>query len=265
MKNIILIVILFLSSCSVDRLYTSGSYGSIKTYIAKPEYRDKDTTAVYISGSFGRGEHFQSGDFSNNMSSQNSSDDVKDDVKELFLLNIHKSFTRKNLNFYYGGGMTYGRYKFKSDFLDIVRANEKKEFYNFNTKIGVNFNLPTKRMDWRIIGLEFGYNYEFGPFQKTLQLIKNRKMSRVLVVNEKSVFSYNFNSEAVFKLKNNNVFGLGFFIGDVLNNPKELENRSSTFSGLFFSYKFKRYIFSFIREEGRRVNSSRIGLTYQLF
>ncbi len=266
MKNLILIVIsILLSSCGIDRVYTSSSYGSIKSYTAKPEYRDKDTAAVYISGGFSKGVNFQSGDYSRDVSSQNVSGDDNDDGKELFSLNIHKSFTRKNLNIYYGGGITYGRYKFKSDFLDIVRANEKKELYNFDTKIGVNFNLPTKRLDLRIIGLELVYNYEFGPYQNTLQSIKNKQISSVLVVDEKSLFSYNFNSEVVFKLRNNNTFGLGFFIGDVLNNPKELEDRSSAFSGLFFSYKLKRYVFSVVLESGHRVNSSRVGLTYQLF
>jgi len=122
-------------------------------------------------------------------------------------------------------------------------------------------------MDWRIIGLELGYNYEFGSYQNTLKRIKHRAedLSRILVVNEKSIFSYNFNSEAIFKLKNNNAFGLGFFSGDVLNNPKELKNKDSSFHGLFLSYKYKKYTFSFIREIGAEVRSSKFGLSYQLF
>ncbi len=264
MKELLIIILsLLFLSCGIDRIYTSGTYGSIKSYTAKPEYRNKDTSAVYISGDYNKSMYPQFGGYSNSGLPQKD----KEDIKNLISLTIHKSITRENFNFFYGAGGAYGNYIFKSDFFDIVKANEKKSFYSFNTKIGFNYNLPTKKMDWRIIGLELGYNYEFGSYQNTLKLIKERTedLPRILVVNEKSIFSYNFNSEAIFKLQHNNAFGIGFFVGDVLNNPKELKNRDSSFYGLFFSYKHKKYTLSFIREIGAEVKSSKLGLSYQLF
>ena len=265
MKKLLLIIIISLSlfSCGIDRIYTSGTYGSIKSYTAKPEYRNKDTSAVYISGNYSKGEHRQFGNYSTSELVQKETKDKKD----LMSLSIHKSVTRKYFNFYYGVGGTYGNYTFRSDFFDIVQVNEKQDFYSVNSKIGINYNLPTKKMDWRIVGLELGHNYEFGLYQNTLIRIKERAegLSRILVVNEKSIFSYNFNPEAVFKLKNNNAFGIGYFLGDVLNNPKELKNKDSAFYGLFFSYKHAEYTLSFITEIGNEVSSSKFGLSYQLF
>ncbi len=264
MKNLLIIILsLLLLSCGIDRIYTSGTYSSIKSYTAKPEYRNKDTSAVYISGDYSKGEHSQFGNYSTSGLAQKE----RKDTKDLMSLSIHKSITRENFNFYYGIGGTYGNYTFKSDFFDIVKLNEKKDFYSFNTKMGINYNLPTKKMDWRIIGLELGYNYEFGPYQNILARIKERAedLPRILVVNEKSFFSYNFNSEAVFKLKNSSAIGIGFFIGDILNNLEELKGKDSSFYGLFFSYRHKRYTFSYIEEIGNEVRSSKFGLSYQLF
>jgi len=49
--KIILITQLFLlSSCGVRRIYTSGSYGSLKSYTAKKEYSGERSSEIYVSG-----------------------------------------------------------------------------------------------------------------------------------------------------------------------------------------------------------------------
>jgi len=97
MKKILIIIILVsLFSCGIDRIYTSGTYGSIKSYIAKPEYRNKDTSAIYISGDYNKSMYPQFGGYSNSELSQKD----REDVKNLISLTMHKCITRKHFNFF---------------------------------------------------------------------------------------------------------------------------------------------------------------------
>ncbi|BAO76212.1 hypothetical protein [Winogradskyella sp. PG-2] len=45
-----------MTSCG-KRVYTSGTYGSIKSYTAKPEYRDENKKATYVSLDASFGSH----------------------------------------------------------------------------------------------------------------------------------------------------------------------------------------------------------------
>lgn len=246
----LLIFLMSLSSCA-ERIYTSATYGSMKSYTAKPEYRGENKSATYISGDFSSGKH------------ENDSEN-RADSKILLSLNAHRSITHKHFNFHYGLGGTYGNYKFGSDYTEYVRANEKNDFYSLNAKTGINFNLPTERMDWRIIGLEFAYNYEFGSYQNKLKEIKEN--TNALVLNENSILSFNLSSEVIFKLQEDKAIGLGFYIGDIISKIDNLEGESSAFVGYFLSYKFNNYTLSLINESGNEnISSVKFGLTYQLF
>ena len=58
--KIILITQLFLlSSCGVRRIYTSGSYGSLKSFTAKKEYSGERSSEIYVSGDLSTGKHEQ--------------------------------------------------------------------------------------------------------------------------------------------------------------------------------------------------------------
>jgi len=265
----VIIIIFTLNSCSTampSRVYTNGSYGALKNYTAKPEYRDKDTSAVYISGSIALGK--------NNI-------DISDDSKTLINANIHKSITRKNFNFFYGAGLTYGNYKFDGPSLieDFVLPTTKN-FYMLNSNIGANLNLPTKKMDWRVIGLELGYNYEFGPYHKTLNEINNANIPEYIAANQDNILYYSLSTEAVFKFKNQEALTLGLFAGDILNKKNDLrESSETTMRGYYVAYRFNKVTLSLLQQFTPQLenNSQRpfdgydsdrsikLGLSYQLF
>ena len=247
------VLILLLPFTSCKSVYTSGTYGAIKSYTPKPEYRDKDTSAVYVYGSYNDGNH-KAGKV--------------DDKKSIVAVGALQSFTRKHFNFHYGLGASYGSYNYRSSFitatLDSIKYG-RKAFYTANTRAGINFNIPAKNVDWRVLGGELAYHYEFGPHQKTLKEIKNT-VSNYLVYNQQSIFSYNFFTEVVFKQREDRVFSLGIFVGDILNKQEELKEQSSVFSGLFAAYRYRQFTLNFIAEAGREgIGSSQLGLSYQLF
>ncbi|MCD2257621.1 hypothetical protein [Psychroserpens luteolus] len=246
-----LIGFFMLSSCG-KRVYTSGTYGAIKSYTAKPEYRGENKSGTYVALDLARGSQ----DVTNNVT----------DKKVLISVRGHRSITRKYFNFYYGLSATLGHYKFGGPITNEV-DEDSKAFYSLNTKSGINLNLPTKKMDWRIVGVELVYNYEFGPYQNTLDKAKNNNEDPALLIfNKKSIFSYNVSTEAVFKLKNDRALGLGFYIGDILNKTGNLKDENSEFIGVSMSFRVRRFTFSLLSESGKEdIGTSKFGLTYQLF
>ena len=249
---IMLLVGFFMFSSCGKRVYTSGTYGAIKSYTAKPEYRGENKTATYVSLDLARGR-------------QDVTNDITD-KKTLLSVRGHRSMTRKYFNFYYGLGATLGNYRFGGPITTEVDESSKA-FYSLNTKSGINLNLPTKKMDWRIVGVELAYNYEFGPYQNTLDEAKNNNEDPALLVfNKKSILSYNVSSEAVFKLKNDRALSLGFYVGDILNKTGNLKGENSEFFGVFMTFRIKKFTFSLLSESAKEdIGTSKFGLTYQLF
>ncbi len=246
---LLIIVICFTVTSCGKRVYTSGTYGSIKSYTARPEYKGKNTKATYISTDYSSGD----------------AGGVRD-KKTLISVRAHRSITRKYFNLYYGLGGTIGNYKFGGPINENSNFNSEA-FYSLNSKAGFNFNLPTKRMDWRLVGAELTYNYEFGPYQNVLKEVKDsNEDSNLLIFNNKSMLYYNFTSEAVFKFNEDNTLSLGIYFGDLLNKTKDLKNRGSGFSGTFISYRFKKFTCSVVNEGGQAsIDTTKFGLTYQLF
>ena len=257
MKNLIKLLVIghliLLCSCGVDRIYTSGTYGSIKSYTEKPQFNGKKSSATYISGDISNGKHAQEGNSFK-------------DTKVLVSLNAHKSVTRKNYNLYYGIGATYGNYKFKEGFEDVIATGEKKSFYSINFKTGINYTMSRRIIDYRFIGLELAYNYEFGPYQDKLTQLKSLNNSALVIINKNPLFSYNLYSEYVFKIKDKNNLSIGFYVGDLLSDIEEnSENWRATFSGITLSFRHDKYIFSMVTQTGEaEIRSTKFGLTYQL-
>ena len=254
MKKAVLyiIFILLISSCGVERVYTPANYGAIKKYIAKPVYNNKDTTANYISLAVSNGKHpIREG---------------TNDTKLIGSLNYHHSKSFKKYNFYYGLGLNYGSYKFKNALIDVIVANETQSFYSINPKIGFSFKSTRPNIDYEIIGLELNYNYENGNYQNKLNEIE--PSSAIRVINEKSLFSLNIFSEILFKIDENNTIGLGLFSGGLLGLDEKKynieEGGGGHFSGLTFSYRFKKYIFAVVTEKGAlNIKSVNYSMTYQ--
>lgn len=236
-------IMILLQSCGT-MVYTSSSYGSLKSNTAKQEYRNKDTVANYIGANISIGEH-----------DRNSFDN---DNKFLVSVLAHRSKTKKYYNYYYGIGSGYGTHKF-----NLKQLTEKYTLWTFNSKVGINMNLPTSRMDWRLLGVEVGYTYESGPYQDKLSEIKEVELNS-LVFNKKSIWQYNFYTEAIFKLNHGKVFGIEIFIGDILNKTGELKEYDASFYGISLSYKFDKYTISLCNEAAKEgIGSTKLSLTYQ--
>jgi len=129
--KIILIVQLFLlSSCGVKRIYTSGSYGSLKSYTAKNEYQGMRSSEIYISGDISTGKHGQEGNSFK-------------DSKTLVSLNTHKSVTGRNYNLYYGLGATFSGlsfgYRFEKYTISLITQSGEADINSI--KFGLTYQL----------------------------------------------------------------------------------------------------------------------------
>lgn len=248
-----LLLVIIVSSCGVKRVYTTGSYGSIKSYTEKQHFIDEKTTATYVSGDISFGKHSQE-------------DGSFNDIKTIAAINIHRNTTGSFYNYYYGLGGTYGTYNFKEGYSDLIVKGEKSHFYTINIKSGINYTYTRPKVDWRFIGLEFAYLNEFGPYQDKLSELTTNNDGNLIIVNQKSMFTFNLYSEYVFKISNEEAFTLGFYLGDLLNYKNtELYSDSTGFNGISLGLRLKKYSVNAIFETGEGdIKSSKIGLTYKL-
>ena len=247
-----LISLLILSSCGSHRVYTTGSYGSIKTYTEKQHYVEAKTTETYISGDFSIGKHMQDGD-------------LFDDEKIIASLGLHQNTTGKFYNYYYGFGGSLGSYKFKQGFKDLIQYGEKHSFYNIFLKTGANITYSRPKTDYRFIGLEFSYLNEFGPYQDKLKDLIEKNDNDLIIVNQNSLFSYHIYSEYVLKIKDTEAFTFGFYFGDIMNLKDNSERDKVNYSGCSFGYRIKDYTIYLMFESGQnKIRSGKFGLTYRL-
>lgn len=264
-KLILLIVVAayFMYSCAPTRVYTTGSYGSIKSYTEKQHYVNAKSTATYISGDVSFGRHPQDAESFN-------------DTKTITAINIHRNTTGRCYNFYYGLGAAFGSYKFKEGYQDFIDKGEKSKFYTVNLKSGINYTYTRPKVDWRFIGVEFAYLNESGAYQDKLSELSSVIDSDLIVVNLKSMFTYQLYSEYVFKISNKEAITLGFYVGDLINrkdakkalmdyNDAEIYDTTTGFNGFAFGVRFNKYSLSAIFETGQGdIKSTKIGLTYKL-
>jgi len=256
---IVFITILF-TSCGVNRVYTPGSYGSgtIKSYNARPIYKDTTVSETYISGSISKGaiKHLKK--------------ESSKDQKILTTLNIHKGISTKKFNFHYGLGASYGKYTFKYPLGTLIRKNETKNFYSFNAKIGGNLRKSKENSEKRRLGLELNYTYEFGPYQNKLTFLKEQLDSKkYIIVNKKSMISLNMYWERIFIINPSNNFGYQLYLGWIVGDIKEKYNipeGNSQFGGLILYYTHKKYTFSFVNEISSHDDSRSLtfGISYKL-
>lgn len=258
MKAIIKLTLVSLSlivcSCGTHRVYTTASYGSIKSYTDKPLYNGTKEHATYVTGDISMGKH-----------EQNDGADFYD-AKTLVSGSIYRSTSGKFYNYYYGGGLTYGRYRFTKGFDNLIGNRERQNFYNINLKTGLNFTYNRPKMEYRFIGVEFTYLNEFGPYQDKLDVLDKSGNNGFEIINVKSMFTYNIYSEYVFK-KPNSDRGLiiGFYFGDLLNYDARKYGYKADYSGFSIGLKLNRSTISLITESGNgNINSTKFGFTYQL-
>ena len=106
-------IAVFFISCGVNNVYTSASYGSLKSYTEKPIYNGKKETSTYVSGSFSGLSHPQN--------------DQNDDKVTMGNFSVYRTTTDKRLNYYYGLGAGFGTYQFKNNL-----SNSDNSVYFFN-------------------------------------------------------------------------------------------------------------------------------------
>lgn len=253
LKLVLIIPSVLCFSCGVERVYTSGSYGSLKSYTAKQAYYGENSSAYYVTGAVSTGMHPQDGKRFK-------------DSKTLLSVKGHKSITRKRYNLFYGAGVTHGVYTFKEGFEALIANQEKRKFWNLNFKLGGNYTMSRRFIDYRFIGVELNAHNEFGSYQKKLAELKNMDRSELLILNKKSMISYTMYSEYVFKIPEKNELCVGVFIGDLLSNIDEKVARGydANFGGLSFGFTHDKYTFSLITQKGERdIVSTKFGLAYQ--
>lgn len=267
MKNLFVIFILIaLSSCNVKQVYTSASYGALKSYTEKPIYDGKKASSVYISGSYNQINHPQ---YLTNTISTNT--EAESDKASIMNFSIYKTTTEKSFNYYYGLGGSYGNYQFNSDITNLdntinyVKQNEKLAYYNVNLKAGFNFTKTWEKFEYSIGGVELIYVNEFGSYLDKISSLPN--IPNVVVVDEKSIFAANFNTDITFRVDKEKNIGAGVFVGQVLFLDKvKTHDKDGFFVGFMLKYNYKNFSISMINEHSaRKITSTKFGITYSIF
>lgn len=235
-------------SCSSIRSYRAGTTGSVKSYTAIPEYYGEKKVKTYASVNYSTGSIEQT--------------NFDSDRKFILSLNSHRAHSDKYYGFYYGGGVSYGQYKFNSKIPSVIETGESKSFFSLDTKVGGMLQKAWNSIDWRILGAEFTYNYEFGSYQDQLEDLEG-EFSSIKVYNNPSILAYNVSSELVYKVNPNNAFGLGLFYGAVIDSNERVEDKAD-FGGLTMHYKYSDYTFSIVHNStaNSEISTVKLGLTY---
>ena len=252
-KFMFLFLIFISVSCAPARIYTTGSYGSLKSYSEKQHYIDKKTTETYVSGDLSFGKHPQEAATFN-------------DKKTIAAVNVHRNTTARYYNFYYGLGAAFGTYKFTEEYQDLIKKDERNRFVTVNLKTGINYTYTRPKVDWRFIGFELAYLNESGAYQDKLNKLSLVVDDDLYVANQKSMFTYQFYSEYVFKISDEEAFTIGFYGGDLIN--RKVANKydiDTGFNGFTFGLRLNNYTISSIFETGQgEIKSTKVGITYKL-
>lgn len=233
-------------SCGVDRVYTSATYGSIRPHTEKPVMEGESEKGItksytYISGNMSDGKNHQ------------------EDTDFITSFDVYRSYAQKNANYYFGGGASFGTYRFGLPYLDLITNGEKHSFGSLNFRVGSNMALHSRFIDFRLIGLEILYNYEFGSYQKKISKIP--KEDNVVVLPQKSMLSYNLYTEYVIKISAKNCLTFGLYAGGL---PLVNTSQNTGFHGLNLSYTYHKYTLYYVREIGNgQMESHKFGIAYR--
>ena len=143
MKNFTILLLsgLLFTGCGVyTNHYYDGNLASRSTISQKPAYRDSTEKATYISGSIQgtlRDESFNT-----------------DESSAFGIVNLHRAITKKHMNFSYGGFLHGGNYKTaeEENIAGERVAEGRQAFYGGGLNTEINYNLPFRQIDWRVIG-----------------------------------------------------------------------------------------------------------------
>lgn len=173
MKKIIIlcVVSVLLTNCLSYNYYGNGNFTHETTPLQKPTYRgDTLAKASYISATINTS--FLEENF------------VEYDKKLLGSIAAHKAYTKRGVNYAFGGFTYLGSYD-ANDYIGVTGGNFS--FYGIGATGEFNINVPAEKFDWRIIGLKLTLLTEGGEYSDFKDELKE-------VINENDAFFNNGNA-----------------------------------------------------------------------
>lgn len=152
--------LLALQSCtSYQHLYyTSPLNGKNNSYVAMPLANDSAKVANYAHISAAAG-YTSSAFYAEPYNFILPSGGSYQFDKYLFLeTGLYQTRKFNNFQAYYGGNICYGNYK------QVIAGNSNKTFFTLGAMGGINYVIKMRHSEWRILGLEFSSNREYGSY-----------------------------------------------------------------------------------------------------
>ncbi len=241
-KTILLLValapILMSEYCGLPDYGTAHTANEI-TYLAKEPYIDSCTNAFYISGRF----------------SHTVSPTYQNERTYFGELTLHRSHTWKYANLSYGIFGYGGSYKV----YEIEKYRGNKYFGGIGGTAELNFNLPFKKVNWRVVGVRITWLYENGRYTSFREIAE--KDSLIENINpSKTQFHITGFTEVVIRLKK---VDLGFYLspmGVTLGNGES----NLTISGAIYVTHMRMTYFVQATTAERIGTSLSAGISYRI-
>ena len=256
-----------LQSCRTYRQlwYTSPLNASSQPYVAMPTFKDSSKSATYANINFYKG----------------SANDYGSDEVNLFSLGIYRTKKINMLQLYYGGNFFIGNYVLHPlttddmnyfQYKKIEYGNINKPFSAVGLMGGINYTVRAKNSEWRLLGLEFTTNKEFGNYLNFRESLSDS--STTLLIKNSAYTTLGLNTEIISYLRKGSL-GLKFSYGYILEKdylkPKiyDIHNgnqrQSFNYVTLAISYTNKKYTGYIQSDFGIKASGSRVGFVYRLW
>jgi hypothetical protein len=262
----ILMFFVSLQSCYINRQlwYSSPLNVANQPYIALPTFKDSIKAATYCYTSIYSG----------------LANDQKSDEVLLINLGVYRTKKLNNFQFYYGANFGFGSYKLRPldsentnyfKYNPILFSTLENSFSAIGLLAGINYTIKSDIADWRIFGLEFTTNNEFGNYLKFRESLQDS--STTFVSKSSNFTTLGANTEVILHNKNVNIgakLSVGMPLGNDYINPKvydiydNSQRPSFTYTSLTLSLTHKKYTGYFQGNFGVKASGIRFGILYRL-
>ncbi len=212
--------------------------GNDMSYWAKPVSQDSaKLSATYASGGLVSNGGFQGQD--RMLMAQSS---------------VYRSHTSQFTNFNYGALLYGGSYSVGTSRLPLDKFNGEYGFYGYGLRSSFNINVPSKIVDFRIIGLDMAYSKEMGSFSNLRTNVPNYpskadtlgnngyNYNDFIPIRSPDMFTWGFTSELAFKGNNNQQLILRYFLGRSENGYERIyRNRFFHLGNITLAYQNNRF------------------------
>lgn len=233
----LLTIAIYLSSCTQYALYQSPFHNTTNSYKTMPVKSDTPAAAFYASGVFFAG---------------GAGDDVRDGHSG-FTGSVYRAHSAGPIRGYYGLTTSLGNYrvhgisgystyeptrKYPND--SLINARSGSKFFGGVGAVGglyVTHSFPSGS-EWRIIGVEANWQYEFGNYWKFRDRLPDTAAN--LVSRSQSFLAIAFNTEIVVKTRRGNAgIKLGGGIAGRTETEYSASGKPTTLLPGFFSTTFQ--------------------------